>query len=225
VQKVFDKLLEENVNNIKEFIASYIESYQECLNTANPDFIMEIVKSNNTIQEEILAAANINNYANDDTSDTLLTTQPAFTFGKSLGKPIPISQLIPDKVAQLKKIEINRIQMLNQLLSGLNNQEVSLESSEQVKLHRDLSQCYFEYIRKIIRDFVPKRIKHKMINSFLKDLDKRLNEEIFQTYLIEKKIDEVLLEDESFKNDRNNVEAKLDAVRKALKSMIDIQYF
>uniref|UniRef100_A0A2S2PUU3 Dynamin-1-like protein n=1 Tax=Schizaphis graminum TaxID=13262 RepID=A0A2S2PUU3_SCHGA len=224
VRKVFDKLLEENVNNIKEFIASYIESYQECLNTANPDFIMEIVKSNNTIQEEILAAANINNYATDDTSDTLLT-QPAFTFGKSLEKSIPLPQLIPDKMAQLKKIEINRIQMLNQLLSGLNNQEVSLESSEQVKLHRDLSQCYFEYIRKIVRDFVPKRIKHKMINSFLKELDKRLNEEIFQSYLIEKKIDEVLLEDESFKNDRNDVEAKLDAVRKALKSMIDIQYF
>jgi len=210
-------LLEENVNNIKEFIASYIESYQECLNTANPDFILEIVKSNNTIQEEILAAANISNCVNEDTSDNLLT-QPCFTFGKSIPQPIP------DKLAQQKKIEINRIQMLNQLLSGLNNQEVSLESSEQVKLHRDLSQCYFEYIRKIVRDFVPKRIKHKMINSFLKVLDKRLNEEIFQAYLIEKKIDEVLLEDESFKKDRNNIETKLDAVSKALKNMIDIQY-
>lgn len=203
VQKVFEKLLEQNVNNIKEFIASYIESYQECLNTANPDFIMEIVKSNNTIQEEILAAANINK-----NSDDISSTQPCFIFGKST-----------------EKIEINRIQMLNQLLSGLNNQEVSLESSEQVKLHRDLSICYFEYIRKIVRDFVPKRIKHKMINSFLKDLDKRLNQEIFQTYLIEKKIDEVLLEDESYKKDRIDVEAKLDAVRKALKSMVDIQYF
>jgi len=211
-------LLEENVNNIKEFIASYIESYQECLNTANPDFILEIVKSNNTIQEEILAAANISNCVNEDLSDSLLA-QPCFTFGKSIPQPIP------DKMAQLKKIEFNRIQMLNQLLSGLNNQEVSLESSEQVKLHRDLSQCYFEYIRKIVRDFVPKRIKHKMINSFLKVLDKRLNEEIFQTYLIEKKIDEVLLEDETFQKDRNNVETKLDAVRKALKNMIDIQYF
>jgi len=211
-------LLEENVNNIKEFITSYIESYQECLNTANPDFILEIVKSNNTIQEEILAAANISNCVNEDSSDNL-SFQPCFTFGKS------IPQQMPDKLAQQKKIEINRIQMLNQLLSGLNNQEVSLESSEQVKLHRDLSQCYFEYIRKIVRDFVPKRIKHKMINSFLKVLDKRLNEEIFQTYLIEKKIDEVLLEDESFQKDRKDLDTKLDAVMKALKNMIDIQYF
>jgi len=63
-----------------------------------------------------------------------------------------------------------------------------------------------------------------MINCFLKVLDKRLNEEIFQTYLIEKKIDEVLLEDESFQKDRKDLDTKLDAVMKALKTMIDIQY-
>ncbi|XP_022181160.1 dynamin-1-like protein [Myzus persicae] len=204
VRQVFENLLEENVNNIKEFIRSYIESYQECLDTANPDFILEIVKSNNTIQEEILAAANINNYKDDSDSSSDGNW-------KDMSKD--------------KKIEINRIQMLNQLLSGLNNTDESLESSEQVKLHRDLSQCYFEYIRKIVRDFVPKRIKHKMINSFLKVLDKRLNEKIFQTYLIEKKIDEVLLEDESFQKDRQDLDIKLDAVNKALKSMIDIQYY
>ncbi|KAL4119868.1 hypothetical protein QTP88_012631 [Uroleucon formosanum] len=204
VRNVFEKLLDENVNNIKEFIASYIESYQECLDTANPDFILEIIKSNNTIQEEILAAANINNYTDDCDS---------------------ISDGNWKDMSQPKKIEINRIQMLNQLLTGLNSNDESLESSEQVKLHRDLSQCYFEYIRKIVRDFVPKRIKHKMINSFLKVLDKRLNEKIFQTYLIEKKIDEVFLEDESFHNDRKDLDTKLDAVNKALKNMIDIQYF
>lgn len=204
MRNVFEKLLDENVNNIKEFIASYIESYQECLDTANPDFILEIIKSNNTIQEEILAAANINNYTDDSDS----TSDGNW---KDMSQP--------------KKIEINRIQMLNQLLTGLNSNDESLESSEQVKLHRDLSQCYFEYIRKIVRDFVPKRIKHKMINSFLKVLDKRLNEKIFQTYLIEKKIDEVFLEDESFHNDRKDLDTKLDAVNKALKNMIDIQYF
>ncbi|KAE9544736.1 hypothetical protein AGLY_000278 [Aphis glycines] len=204
VRKVFDKLLEENVKSIKEFIASYIESYQECLDTSNPDFILEIVNSNNTIQEEILAAANINNYKCNSDSD---------------------SDDGWNNMSQNKKVEIKRIQMLNQLLSGLNNNDNDLESSEQVKLHRDLSICYFEYIRKIVRDFVPKRIKHKMINSFLKDLDKRLNQEIFQTYLIDNKIDEVLLEDERFQVDRKDVLIKSDAVKKALKSMVDIQYF
>ncbi|CAI6348723.1 unnamed protein product [Macrosiphum euphorbiae] len=203
VRNVFEKLLEENVKNIKDFIASYIESYQECLDTANPDFILEIVKSSSTIQEEILAAANINNYKDDSDSSSDGNWKD---------------------MTQHKKVELNRIQMLNQLLTGLNNNDDSLESSEQVKLHRDLSQCYFEYIRKIVRDFVPKRIKHKMINSFLKVLDKRLNEEIFQTYLIEKKIDEVLLEDESFQKDRKDLDIKLDTVMKALKNMIDIQY-
>jgi len=203
VRNVFKKLLEENVNNIKDFIASYIESHQECIDTANPDFILEIIKSNSTIQEEILAAANINNWKDDSDSSSDGNWKD---------------------MSQHKKIELNRIQMLNQLLTGLNNNDESLESSEQVKLHRDLSQCYFEYIRKIVRDFVPKRIKHKMINCFLKVLDKRLNEEIFQTYLIEKKIDEVLLEDESFQKDRKDLDTKLDAVMKALKTMIDIQY-
>jgi len=204
VREVFELLLEENVKSIKEFIASYIESYQECLDTSNPDFILEIVNSNNAIQEEILAAANINNYkCNSDSS----------------------SDGGWNNMSTGKKVEIKRIQMLNQLLSGLNNNDDDLESSEQVKLHRDLSICYFEYIRKIVRDFVPKRIKHKMINSFLKDLDKRLNQEIFQTYLIDNKIDEVLLEAERFQEDRKDVIIKLDAVKKGLKSMVDIQYF
>ncbi|XP_060868793.1 dynamin-1-like protein [Metopolophium dirhodum] len=212
VRKVFEKLLEENVNNIKEFIASYIESYRECINTANPDFILEIVKFNDTIQEEILAAVNIKKHESDYKPELVLN---------STGMPIfPI----PDRMAQTDRLKTIRIHMLKQLLSGLNNQDVvPLESSEQIKLHKNLSYCYFEYIRKIVRDFVPKRIVHKMVNSFLKNLDKRLNEEIFQTYLKEKKIGEVLIEDESIINDRKHVEIKLDAVGKALKNMVDIR--
>jgi len=210
---VFQRLLYENSKHIKEFIVSYIETYQECINTANPDFISEIVNSNSTIQEEILAATNINKYKSD--------YKPELVLGSN-GMPIfPI----PDRMAQIDRLKIVRTQMFNKLLSGHNNQEVSLESSEQVKLHRHLSQCYFDYIRKIVRDFVPKRINHKMVISFLKVLDKRLNEEIFQAYLKENKIDEVLLEEESIRNDKKINEIKLDAVEKALKSLDNIQYF
>ncbi|CAI6345395.1 unnamed protein product [Macrosiphum euphorbiae] len=211
VRKVFEKLLEENVNNIKEFITSYIESYQEYINTANPDFISEIVKSDDTIQDEILAAVNIKKHESDYKPELVLN---------STGMPIfPI----PDRMAQTDRLKTVRTHMLKQLLSGLNNQDIPLESSEQIKLHKYLSQCYFEYIRKIVRDFVPKRIVHKMVNSFLKNLDKRLNEEIFQTYLKENKIGEVLIEDESIINERKDVEIKLDAVGKALKIMVDIR--
>ncbi|XP_001949574.1 dynamin-1-like protein [Acyrthosiphon pisum] len=211
VRKVFEKLLEEDVNNIKEFIASYIESYQECINTANPDFILEILTSNDTIQEEILAAVNIKKHESNYKPELVLTPT---------GMPIfPL----PDRMAQTDRLKTVRSHMLKQLLSGLNNQDVPMESSEQIKLHKYLSYCYFEYIRKIVRDFVPKRIVHKMVNSFLKNLDKRLNKEIFQAYLKENKIAEVFVEDESIINDRNNVEIKLDAVGKALKTMVDIR--
>lgn len=75
-----------------------------------------------------------------------------------------------------------------------------------------------------MRDFIPKRIIHKMVNSFLKDLDKRLNEEIFQTYLKEDKIGELLLEDLNIKKERIDVKTKLEAVQKGLKIMVDIMY-
>lgn len=73
---------------------------------------------------------------------------------------------------------------------------------------------------------VPKRIKHKLINSFVEQLDSKLNENIFQKYLLENKINTVLLrEDENFQEDRQDADKKLAAVKQALNNMIDIQYF
>jgi Na+/phosphate symporter len=64
-----------------------------------------------------------------------------------------------------------------------------------------------------------------MVNSFIKHLDKRLNEEIFQTCLREEKIGEILSEHESIEKNRKDIETKLDIVKKAIKTMVDIQYF
>lgn len=124
---MFEKLINNNVNNIKEFIASYIESYQECINTSNPDFNLEIVKSNDTIQEEILKAVNIKKHKNYYKPEIVLssTEMPIFP--------------IPDKMAKTERLTIIRIQMLNQLLLGINNQKESQELSSQIKLHAYLS--------------------------------------------------------------------------------------
>uniref|UniRef100_A0A2S2NZJ5 GED domain-containing protein n=1 Tax=Schizaphis graminum TaxID=13262 RepID=A0A2S2NZJ5_SCHGA len=132
---------------------------------------------------------------------------------------------IPDRMSQIERLKMVRIQMFNQLLTGLNYEESPQELPEQIKLHKYLCQCYFEYIRKIVRDFVPKRISHKMINSFIKDLDKRLNEEIFQTCLREENIGEILSEHESIEKNRKDIEIKLGAIKSAIKTMVDIQYF
>lgn len=214
MRKVFEKLLDDNLKSIKEFILSYIETYQVCINTSNPDFITEILNSDNTIQDEILNAIDITKYEKNYKPELVLNSSK-----------MPVFQL-PDRMTEITRLNIIKTQMLNKLLTGLNynKNEASLELPEQIKLHKHLSKCYFEYIRKMVRDFVPKRINHKMINLFLKNLDKRLNEDIYQTYLKEKKIDEILSENESFEKNRKNVETKLDAVRNALKNMVDIQY-
>jgi len=181
---VFSSLLEENVNHIKEFIESYLESYCECLNTSNMDFLSEVIKSDKVF--------NINN-----------------------------SFKMKDP-----QVKMNKLHMLQQLLSGVSDHDESLESSEQVILHRDLGQSYFNWVRRIVCDFVPKRIKHKLINVFVNNLYKNLNQKIFQKYLIENKINNILSrENKNFQKDREDTEKKLDAIKKALNNMIDIQYF
>lgn len=47
-------MLEDTLTSIKEFIKSYIETYQACLNTTNPDFIMELVKSCDVMQDAFI---------------------------------------------------------------------------------------------------------------------------------------------------------------------------
>jgi len=213
VRKAFENFLDENLIKIREFIESYIETYQDCINTANPDFILEIIKSDDTIQEEILKAINIKKHEDKHKPELVVN---------SSGMPLfPI----PDRMSQIERLKMVRIQMFNQLLTGLNYEESPQELPEQIKLHKYLCQCYFEYIRKIVRDFVPKRISHKMINSFIKDLDKRLNEEIFQTCLREENIGEILSEHESIEKNRKDIEIKLGAIKSAIKTMVDIQYF
>lgn len=192
-------MIKENVDEIKEFIKTYIESYQECIDTTNNDFILEIVKSKkldgNFPIEYIKSSLNesLNSYSSEKSEND--------------------------------KKEISLMQMFQQLLTGVNDYDQSIESSQQVKLHKELSCCYFIFVRKIVKDYIPKRIFHKMINIFLKNLDMNLNEKIYQTYLIEKKMDQVFCEDKNFQEDREQTEKKLDAVVKALKNMVDIYYF
>lgn len=191
-------MIKENVDEIKEFIKSYIESYQEYIDTTNNDFLVEVVKSKNLIGNCSIEcfASNVRERKNSDSSED----------------------------SENNMNEMKRIQMLQQLLSGSNDYDESFELSEQVKLHKELCRCYFIFIRKIVRDYVPKRIFHKMVNEFVKNFDLRLNEKIFESYYIDKKMEEVFCEEKHFQVDREQTEEQLDAVRKALKSMGAINY-
>lgn len=99
------------------------------------------------------------------------------------------------------------------------------QTFEHINSHKNLVNNYFKFISKIVGDFVSKRIKLDMINGFVKDFDKHLCKKVFQTYLIEKKIDKIFSEENLQEEDRKDSEKKLDSVRKALKIMLDIKYF
>lgn len=186
---VLKDMLDKTVSSIKEFIVSYIETYQMCLNTTNPDFMSELVKSAPEVKNYLNKTDDDNN-AHGDTDD-----------------------------------ETNITQLLKLMICGLNDFDETVESSKQVKIHRNLTSCYFTFVRKNVRDFVPKRIQHKMIQLILEDLDKSLLEHVFTPYVTSHSIDEVLVEEEGVVEDRQRAKVLLNAVNKALNNMLDIQCY
>lgn len=192
MRRALTKMLEDTLTSIKEFISSYIETYQASLNTTNPDFILELVKSSNTIQDAFISThiTNKKGLSNDEF---------------------------------VKAEEERTKQLFKQILSGINDLDETLESSKQVKMHKNLTRCYFDFVRKIVRDFVPKRVLHKMVNHVLNNVDHYMHDFVFMPYVVNRSMDQVLTEEESVVDDRNRAEQMLIAVNKALKTMMDIQ--
>lgn len=185
-------MVENTIQNIKEFIRSYIETYQASLNTTNPDFISELCKFSNVIQDmfELTAATNRKGLSNEE-----------FT-----------------------KAEKERTkQLFKQILSGLNDLDHTLETSKLVRLHRNLTRCYFEFVRKIVRDFVPKHIIYKLVKYVVINIDHYMHEFVFTPYVVNRTIDQALMEVDSVVDDRNRAVQMLNAVNKALKNMTDVQ--
>ncbi|XP_060856952.1 dynamin-1-like protein [Metopolophium dirhodum] len=108
---------------------------------------------------------------------------------------------------------------------GSNDADKTIEISKQVKIHKRLTYCYFEFIREILGDFVPKIIQHKMVNLVLDNFELNLNEKVFIPYVLNQSFDEVLVEEDGIVEHRIKVKQLFDAVNKALQNMIDIQCF
>ncbi|XP_025198452.1 dynamin-1-like protein [Melanaphis sacchari] len=199
VRNVLNKMLDEKLTDLKEFIKSYIETYQTCLNTTNPNFLFQLVKSSVDLQDENIAALmSISNnkicFEGDEENET-----------------------VDEKF---------KIEQFKQMLSGLNELDTTnTETSKQVKVHKCLTQCYFDFIKEIIRDFVPKRIHHKMVKLVLEDFEHELNENVFTSYVINQSFEEIMVEEEGALEERKRVEELLNAVNLGLKNMIDIQCF
>lgn len=221
------------MNSVKTLIASYIEIYQECLDTTNQDFIFEVEKLNSKMLDDYncLQGTECLNSAIDNPSAgpiQSLKTNRVYSSEDDETETVEYDEEFDegsqhsecnDNMAQTHKFEI-----FKKLLSGIRDDENKTSMMPKyIKLHRDLADCYFRYVRKNVRDFVPKSIKHTMMNLFVKDFDKRLCTEVFQTF--ENHIDQILLEEHSVLEDKKETETRLDAVNEALKNMLDIQYF
>jgi len=96
--------------------------------------------------------------------------------------------------------------IFQQLLSGINDLDKTMNTSQQVTIHHNITKCYFNFIRKNVIDFVPKRIQHKMVNLVLDEFDKYLQEDVFTSYVINKSYDEVLAEEEGIVEERKRIE-------------------
>jgi len=193
-------MLDEKLTDLKEFIKSYIETYQTCLNTTNPNFLFQLVRSSTEMRDE-----NIATYISNTNK---ITANQKFVISEDE-----------------REENENQIQQFKLMLSGLNDLDNSIETSKQVKIHKCLTQCYFDFIREIVRDFVPKRIHHKMVKLVLDEFEHELDENVFTPYVINRSFDEVMVEDEGAVDERKRVEEMLNAVNIALKNMVDIQCF
>lgn len=185
------KLLNDTIKDIKEFIRSYIETNQLCLNTSNPDFIIELIKSSELFQEEL---------------KTIQPTNRKMFYTNTNGTE-------EEKAKQIFKL----------LVTGTNNMDGTIEKVKQIKVHRNLTTCYFNFIRKNVRDFVPKRIIHKLVNYTLEHFEHNLHNYVIESYVNNRSLDQALTELDGVAEDRNKAEQMLIAVNKALKSLMDIQ--
>lgn len=194
-------MLDEKLNGLKDFIKSFIETYQLCLNTTNPNFLIQLVQSSTDIQDASIAAFMRNN--------TSITENQNFVIEKD----------------NEKKENENYVQLLKRMLSGVNDLDNNTETSEQVKIHKNLVKCYFYFIKDIITDFVPKRIHHKMVKLVSDTFEQELDEKVFTPYVINRSFEEVMTEEEGVVDERQRIEEMLNAVNIALKHMVDIQCF
>lgn len=190
-------MLEEKLVSIKDFLTTYIKTYQNCLNTTNPDFMIELVKSSSEFQ---------NAFIETYTKELRLSNE---------------HECDDESELESEYNERNK-QLFKQMICGLNDFDETMDSSKQVKMHKNLVECYFMFIRKNIRDFVPKHIKYVLVNEVLDCFDHYMNEYLFTPYVINQSFDKVLAEEESIVEDRYRVEKMLSAVNKALENMVDI---
>ncbi|CAI6346166.1 unnamed protein product [Macrosiphum euphorbiae] len=197
VRSTLDNLLEMKLKNIKKSIKSHIKTHQKFLNTTNPNYLLQLVNSSIECSSSFINSKNT--YYNN------LRTGDCYSEIDKMEREI-VSKMYKDILSSL---------------GGLN--DYKNEINVQVRLHKQFTRCYFEFIRNTLRDFVPNRINHKLVNFVLKKFDKKLKAEVFMPFINNSSSGGRLAEKEGVADERNQKEELLIAVNKAFKSLKEIQ--
>lgn len=157
VKSTLDNLLEIKLNNIKKSIKSHIKTHQKFLNTTNPNYLLQLINSSTECSSSFI--------------------KDKSTIYNNLRSNLCYSEI--DNIE--KEIVSNMYKDILSSLGGLNNYKNKIDV--QVKLHKRFISCYFDFIRNTLRDFVPNRINHKLVNFVLKKFDKKLKADVFMPFI------------------------------------------
>lgn len=203
VRRTLDNLLKVKLNNIKKSIRSHIKTHQKFLNTTNPNYLLRLVNSSTECSSSFIKNKNI--YYN--------------------GLLSPHSYTRNDEIIKMEKeVVSNMYKDVLSSLGGFNN--YTNEINVQVKLHKQFTRCYFEFIRDTLIDFVPNRINHKLVNFVLQKFDKKLKADVFIPFILacinNPSSGRLLVEKAGVAEERQCKELLLNAVNKAFKSLEDV---
>jgi len=112
--------------------------------------------------------------------------------------------------------------LYKEILSGLSGTYTSDEICVQVQLQKHLIKNYFLFIRDILKDFVPNRINHKLINFIIKKFYKQLKTDVLIPFINIPPSKRMLVEEEGVAEERQRTELLLNAVNRAFKCLDEI---
>jgi len=189
------------LKNIKKSIKSYIKTHQKFLNITNPYYLLQLINSSTKCHSSFI--------------------QDKEQYYINISSDRSTSKVYSEFENMEKEIVSNMYTNILSSMGGLNDYKNEIDV--QVKLHKQFTCYYFEFIRNTLRDFVPNRINHKLVNFVLKKFDKKLKTDLLMPFINNPSSGRMLVEKVGVAEERQRKEQLLNAVNKAYKSLNEIQ--
>lgn len=222
--KKYPRLVEKIVELLRELLCKYKQKtldavsrlirYQEAfVNTGHPDFIEAIVDSDEyreLFRKSVTAVDKENEHADDVYYAEEETTPPKSEYpnGRSWSRDVTLrARRTVEKITTCA-------------FSGLaDSDELILQS--RAELLTLFLRCYFNVIKKIVQDTVPKTIMCEMVNEIKQNFQKHLTARVYKSNDIN--MVDLLTESPEIVSERNIANDRFAASEKALKLIRDIE--